>query len=73
MKKLIITAALVGSLPTKEQNPYVPITPDELAADALACYKAGASVVHVHARTPDGKNTHDAAIFKEKLGDCIID
>lgn len=65
MKKLIITAALVGSLPTKEQNPYVPILPDELAEDALACCKAGASVVHVHARTADGKNTHDAAIFKE--------
>ena len=48
MRKLIITAALTGSLPTKEQNPNVPITPDEIAQDALACYNAGAAVVHIH-------------------------
>ena len=65
MKKLIITAALVGSLPTKEQNPNVPITPDELAADALKCYEAGAAVVHVHARDKDGKNVHGKEIFQE--------
>ncbi len=65
MKPLIVTAALVGSLPQKSQNEFVPITPDELAADARACYEAGAAVVHVHARKPNGENTHDAAIFKE--------
>jgi len=65
MRKLIITAALCGSLPTKEQNPSVPITPDELAEDALACYQAGASVVHIHARDKEGKNCHDTAIFQE--------
>lgn len=65
MKKLIITAALTGSLPTKEQNPAVPITPDEIAEDALACYQAGASVVHIHARDRDGKNCHDTAVFQE--------
>lgn len=65
MNKLIITAALVGSLPTKEKNPNVPITPDEIAADALACYNAGASVVHIHARDAEGKNCHDEAIFRK--------
>ncbi len=65
MKKMIITAALTGSLPTKEQNPNVPITPDEIAQDALACYQAGASVVHIHARDKDGKNCHDTAVFQE--------
>lgn len=65
MKKLIITAALTGSLPTKEQNPAVPITPDEIAEDALACYQAGASVVHIHARDKDGKNCHDTVVFQE--------
>ena len=56
MRKMIVTAALVGSLPTKEQNPNVPITPDEVAQDALACYQAGAAVVHIHAREKEGKN-----------------
>lgn len=65
MKKLIITVAMTGSLPTKEQNPAVPITPDEIAQDALDCYRAGASVVHIHARDPEGKNCHDVAVFQE--------
>lgn len=65
MRKMIVTAALVGSLPTKEQNPNVPITPDEIAQDALACYQAGAAVVHIHARDKEGKNCHDTAIFQE--------
>ena len=65
MKKLIICCALSGSLPTKEQNPHVPITPDEIVADALAVYKAGASIVHIHARDKNGKNCHDPEIFRE--------
>ena len=65
MKKLIICCALTGSLPTKEQNPHVPITPDEIVADALAVYQAGASIVHIHARDAQGKNCHDRGIFQE--------
>lgn len=65
MQKLIITAALVGSLPTKSQTPFVPITPEEIALDAKACYEAGAAVVHVHARDTEEKSTHDFAIFEE--------
>ncbi|WP_422485659.1 3-keto-5-aminohexanoate cleavage protein [Gudongella sp. DL1XJH-153] len=65
MEKLIITVASVGSLPTKKETPYVPITPDEIAQDALECYEAGATVLHVHARTPSGDNTHDVALFEE--------
>ena len=65
MKKLIITAALTGSLPTKEQNPAVPVTPDEIAQDALACFRAGAAVVHIHARDREGKNCHDTEVFRE--------
>lgn len=65
MKKLIITVASVGSLPTKKNTPHVPITPDEIAQDALECYEAGATVLHVHARTPEGENTHELEIFEE--------
>lgn len=65
MSKIIITAALVGSLPTKKQTQYVPITPEEIAQDAKACYEAGAAVVHIHARDSQGNNTHDFAVFEE--------
>lgn len=63
MSKIIITAALTGSLPTKAQTVYVPITPEEIALDAKACYEAGAAVVHLHARDVHGNNTHDFAVF----------
>lgn len=65
MSKIIITAALTGSLPTKEQTVYVPISPEEIAQDAKACYQAGAAVVHLHARDAQGNNTHDFAVFEE--------
>lgn len=65
MKKVIITAALSGSLPTKAQTPHVPITPTEIAQDAKLCYEAGAAVVHIHARDAQENSTHDFAIFEE--------
>jgi uncharacterized protein (DUF849 family) len=54
---LIVNAALTGMVPTKRDNPYVPVTPDEIAEDAAACVEAGASIVHVHAREEDGAPT----------------
>jgi uncharacterized protein (DUF849 family) len=44
-------------VPTKADNPNVPVTPDEIAADAEACVEAGASIVHLHARDDDGQPT----------------
>lgn len=58
-EKVIITAALSGSGSTKEQNPAVPYAPGEFAEDAAKCYKAGAAMVHVHARLEDGTPTHE--------------
>jgi 3-keto-5-aminohexanoate cleavage enzyme len=52
MDKLIITAAVAGSVPTRQQNPHVPYSPRELAEEALRCWRAGAAVVHVHVRDP---------------------
>lgn len=63
--KLMITCALCGSGTTKEQTPYVPITPEEIAADAVAAVKAGASILHIHVRDEDGKNTMDTERFVE--------
>lgn len=53
MDKLIITAAVTGSGPSRTQNPNLPHTPAEIAAEALRCWRAGAAVVHVHVRDPE--------------------
>jgi uncharacterized protein (DUF849 family) len=68
MGKLIITAALCGAGTTKAQTPHVPVTPDEIAADSVACVKAGASVLHIHVRDKDGVNTMDTEVFTETVG-----
>ena len=62
-KKLIITAALCGAGTTKSQTPHVPITPEEIAADAVACAQAGAAVIHIHVRDDEGKNTMETQRF----------
>lgn len=64
-KKLIITAALVGAGTTRAQTPYVPITPDEIAADVVACAKAGAAIAHLHVRDDAGKNSMATDRFVE--------
>jgi uncharacterized protein (DUF849 family) len=61
---LIINAALTGMVPTKEQNPALPTTPDEIAEDARRCYQAGAAIVHVHARDPAGEPAYQAEIYR---------
>jgi len=52
--KLIINAAITGMVPTKSQTPYVPVTEDEIIRDAIACWRAGASIVHLHVRDEQG-------------------
>ncbi|APT75425.1 3-keto-5-aminohexanoate cleavage protein [Marinitoga sp. 1135] len=65
MDKLIITVALTGAEVTKEQQPNLPVTPDEIAEAAYECYLAGASIAHVHARDEDGKPTQSYEVYKE--------
>lgn len=62
--KVIITAALSGAATMKNQNPSVPYTPQEFAEEAAKCYKAGAAMVHVHAREDSGMATHEHARIK---------
>ena len=64
MKPLIITVAAVGAEVTKEQQPNLPVTPDELAADAVECREAGASIYHLHVRARDGTPTMDVETFR---------
>jgi uncharacterized protein (DUF849 family) len=61
--KLIITAALCGAGTTKAQTPNVPVTPEEIAADSVACAKAGAAVIHIHVRDENGANTMNPERF----------
>lgn len=68
MDKLIITAAVTGSGPSREQNPNLPHTPAEIAAEALRCWRAGAAVVHVHVRDPQtGAPDFKRELFAEVL------
>lgn len=69
MEKLIICAAVTGSLGTRDQNPNIPYTPQEIADAAISSYQAGASLVHLHVREPaTGKPVQDTDLFKETIG-----
>src|SRR5437667_10157034 len=63
----ILTAAICGAETTREQTPYLPITADELAAEAERCAAAGASVVHLHVRRDDGTPTQDRGLFEKAI------
>ena len=65
MEKLIITAAICGADVTKEQNPAVPYTVEEIVKEAKASVDAGAAIVHLHVREDDGTPTQSKARFKE--------
>jgi uncharacterized protein (DUF849 family) len=68
MDKLIVTAALTGAMTVPTQTPHLPITPEEIIADALACAEAGATAIHIHARDPQtGLPTHDQEVFGQIL------
>lgn len=78
-KKTIITAAVTGAWPKKENNPNVPMTPAEIADDVYACWQAGAAVAHLHMRDDGGNGTMDHNKFREtvellhsKYPDCDI-
>ena len=70
MLPLIVTVAAVGAELTREQQPNLPLTPDELARDASACQAAGAAIYHLHVRDADGAPTMDVETFR-KAHDAI--
>ena len=65
MEKLIITAAICGAEVTKEQNPAVPYTVEEIVKEAKSAVDAGAAIVHLHVREDDGTPTQSRARFQE--------
>jgi 3-keto-5-aminohexanoate cleavage enzyme len=62
---VVITCALTGGIHGKEANEHLPEQPDEIVEHGVAASKAGAAILHVHARNPDGSNTMDPAIYSE--------
>jgi 3-keto-5-aminohexanoate cleavage enzyme len=64
-EKVIVAAAVVGAEVTRAQSPHVPYTPAEIAAAAVDAGRAGAAVVHLHARWPDGRPSQEPAHFRE--------
>ncbi len=66
--KVIITCAVTGSIHTPTMSPYLPLTPDEVASQAIGAAEAGAAILHLHARDPkDGRPTPDPKVFMQFL------
>jgi 3-keto-5-aminohexanoate cleavage enzyme len=63
--KVIISVALNGGMQQDRDGAIIPKQPDEIGEAAARCWEAGAAMVHVHARGPDGKNSGDPAIYAE--------
>ena len=65
MEKLIISSCICGAEVTKEQNPAVPYTVEEIVREAKSAYDAGAAVIHLHVRLDDGTPTQATERFQE--------
>lgn len=64
--KVIITCAITGGVHTPSMSPYLPLTPEQIASEAIAASQAGAAILHLHARDPkDGSPTPDPAIYQQ--------
>jgi len=68
VSKIIISCAVTGAIHTPTMSRYLPITPDEIATQAIEAADSGAAVLHLHARDPkDGRPTPDPAVFMQFL------
>lgn len=63
----VITAAIVGAETTRAQNPHLPLTAEELGAEAARCAAAGATVIHLHARDAAGGASQDTELFRAAI------
>jgi len=68
----IITCALSGVVADRRQCPAIPYTPEEYALEAKRAYDAGAAIVHIHARRPDGSPSYEIEDYK-KIYDAVVD
>lgn len=68
MAKVVVTAAITGSIHTPTMSPYLPVTPEQIAEHAIGAYEAGAAVVHIHVRNPEtGQPSPEMNLFREVL------
>lgn len=67
MTPLIVTAAICGAEVNRDSAPSLPLSAGELASEALACEKAGASIIHLHVRDNDGEPTQDLETFRRAV------
>lgn len=66
MDKAIVTSAVTGSIHVPTMSPHLPVTPEEIAEEAIAAGEAGASIVHIHVRDPEtGEPVTDLDLFAE--------
>ena len=69
MSKVIISCAITGGAHTPSMSPHLPVTPAEIAQQAIDAAEAGAAIVHLHARDPsDGRPSGDPDIFRQFVG-----
>ena len=67
-RNVIITCAVTGAVHTPSMSPYLPVTPDQIAAQALEAAEAGAAILHLHARDPhNGRPSSDPEVFLKFL------
>lgn len=67
-RKVIITCGVTGTIHTPTMSPHLPITPSEIAENAIEAAEAGATILHLHARDPrDGRPTPDPDVFMRFL------
>ena len=66
-KKVILTAAITGAIHTPTLSPYLPYTPDQIIEQAIDSVRAGAAIVHIHARNEIGEPTTDFGIYRHIL------
>lgn len=64
-KKVIVVVAVNGGMQQSREGAHVPCTPEEIAEEAYRCWQAGASVIHVHARDAQKRNSGDPKIYSE--------
>jgi uncharacterized protein (DUF849 family) len=66
--KTIITCAVTGAVTTREQTPYLPVTPEEIASSCLEAAEAGAAIVHIHVRNPEtSKPSMDVELYRDTV------
>ena len=67
-EKIIISCAITGSIHTPSMSPHLPVTPAQIAASAIEAAKAGAAILHLHARVPEsGRPTAEPAVYNQFL------